>query len=107
MAETGGRPRGYVFTDDQGWAREYFAGRADVEVVGPEWNGPAFLHRFHLMRRCRHHIIANSTWGWWAAWLGAREGARVILPDQWLRGRSTRELGLVVDGWETVPGGDA
>ena len=98
---------GYVFTDDQDWAREYFAAWPDVEVLGREWDGPAFLHRFHLMQQCRHHILANSTWGWWAAWLAGRADGRVILPDEWLRGRGTLDLGLVCEGWETESGARA
>ncbi len=93
---------GHVFTDDQVWARDFFRGWPRVEVVGPEWDGPAYLHRFHLMTRCRHFVVMNSTWGWWAAWLGARRGGRVILPDLWLAGRSTAELGLLLPGWQTA-----
>jgi hypothetical protein len=35
-----------------------------------------------IMRACDHHIIA-STFSWWAAWLNARPGRRVIAPSQW------------------------
>jgi len=73
-----------------------------VEVVPPEMDGPGFMHRFELMRACRHFIIMNSTWGWWAAWLGAKAGSRVVMPEQWVRDRTTRELGFVCRGWETA-----
>lgn len=36
---------------------------------------------FRLMTRCRHFIIANSSFSWWAAWLGEREGSAVVTPD--------------------------
>ncbi len=97
---------GHVFTDDQAWAREFFRAWPRVEVVGPEWDGPAYLHRFHLMTRCRHFVVMNSTWGWWAAWLGTRRGGRVIVPDRWVAGCSTAELGLLAPGWETAAAGD-
>jgi hypothetical protein len=34
----------------------------------------------HLMSLCRHHVIANSSFSWWAAWLGQREGTIVCAP---------------------------
>lgn len=36
-----------------------------------------------IMSACDHHIIANSTFSWWAAWLNQRPGRRVISPRQW------------------------
>jgi hypothetical protein len=35
------------------------------------------------MSLASHHIIANSTYSWWAAWLGGKEGQRVLMPDRW------------------------
>ena len=39
---------------------------------------------FWLMRQCRHFIIGNSTFAWWAAWLGehSQEGVQVFAPGQ-------------------------
>jgi hypothetical protein len=39
------------------------------------------LADFALMRACDHHIIANSTFSWWAAWLADAEAPRVVVPD--------------------------
>jgi hypothetical protein len=35
------------------------------------------------MSLASHHITANSTYSWWAAWLGDKPGQRVIMPDRW------------------------
>ncbi len=37
----------------------------------------------HLMRYCRHHIIANSSFNWWAAWLSGGESTLVVAPQNW------------------------
>lgn len=40
-----------------------------------------------LMARHRHHIIANSTFSWWAQFLGRRPGQVVISPRAWFKGQ--------------------
>ena len=42
---------------------------------------PADIRDFYLMQQCRHFIIANSSFGWWAAWLGQRADSIVVCPD--------------------------
>lgn len=39
---------------------------------------------FWLMRQCRHFIIGNSTFAWWAAWLGehSQNGTQVFAPER-------------------------
>lgn len=94
--------KGFVFTDDPAWAEEAFKAWPDVVVVGADFDGPAYLHRFFLMKSCRHFIIANSTWGWWAAWLGANAGSIVVLPRRWLTEADTRTLGLALPEWQVL-----
>jgi hypothetical protein len=92
---------GFVFADDTEWAETTFRGWCNVQVVGREWDGPQYLHRFQLMRSCRHFVIANSTWGWWAAWLGARPESVVVMPKRWFLDRNANAAasGLCLPGW--------
>lgn len=75
-------PRFHIFSDDPEWCRSEFR-EPDTEVVDGGAASANPLHDLHLMSLARHHIIANSSYSWWAAWLGDNPGQQVIMPDQW------------------------
>jgi hypothetical protein len=72
----------YIFSDDPEWCRGEFR-EADQEVIDSGTAAANPLHDLHLMSLAGHHVIANSTYSWWAAWLGDKPGQRVIMPDRW------------------------
>lgn len=82
VAERTGAQQFYVFTDDPAWARAEvrLPGRTTL-VSGPE--GGSAVDDFRLMARARHIVMANSTFSWWAAWLGERPGSCIIAPAAW------------------------
>jgi hypothetical protein len=74
--------RFFIFSDDPAWCRAEFCA-ADQEVVDSGVVATNPLHDLHLMSLASHHIIANSSYSWWAAWLGAKPGQQVLMPDRW------------------------
>ncbi len=74
--------RFYIFSDDPEWCRGEFL-EADQEVVDLGETAANPLYDLHLMSLASHHVIANSTYSWWAAWLGDKPGQRVIMPGRW------------------------
>lgn len=82
MRETQNKPHFYVFSDDPHWCRAQFT-ECDVTVVDEATAQADPLHDLHLMSLAKHHIISNSSYSWWAAWLGKSSMQRVIAPPRW------------------------
>jgi hypothetical protein len=85
----------FAFGDDPAWTRQRFGDLASVRVI--EGFNPQ--EDLWLMSRCRHHVIANSSFSWWGAYLADGEGQRVFAPAWWYRERPTTR-DLVPDSWE-------
>ncbi|MFC3198580.1 alpha-1,2-fucosyltransferase [Parapedobacter deserti] len=75
-------PKFIFFSNDILWCRERFAIPGSVYV---DWNtGPESFRDMQLMTLCEHHIIANSSFSWWAAWLNQRPDKIVVSPKRWV-----------------------
>lgn len=80
MRDTLGASHFFIFSDDPTACRRDFTGD-DLEIIPDAQATP--LADLHLMSLASHHIIANSSYSWWAAWLGKKDGQCVIMPKQW------------------------
>lgn len=69
----------FLFSDDQKWAEDFAEAYDDMTFV--RLKTPNSLEEFELMRACHHFIIANSSFSWWAAWLGERVDSVIIAPE--------------------------
>lgn len=90
----------FIFSDDIAWCREQFSFLPlKTFVSGPALNAQEELL---LMSRCKHQVIANSSFSWWAAWLNANPSKCVIAPEHWFAGKRTKQLSIVPDEWQIV-----
>ena len=71
-------PTYFLFSDEMPLARDVLADWPVTPVASPR-----ALEDFRLMSLCSHFIIANSTFSWWAAWLGGSPGKTVVAPRRW------------------------
>jgi len=91
----------YVFSNDVEWCHSNLSFGTPMTIVGEEYRGHKESGHFELMRACRHSIIANSSFSWWAAWLGDRSDKIVLAPKRWFGGdRTTPDL--IPDHWVRI-----
>jgi hypothetical protein len=75
------KPTFYVFSDDPQWVAQHVRLPGRMSVVSDGRRDPA--QELVLMARCRHHLVTNSSYSWWGAWLGRKPGGLTIGPRQW------------------------
>lgn len=89
-----------VFSDDPEWARaELPLDPSSVFVTG---NGPSPEQDLALMSACKHHILANSSFSWWAGWLGYSPEQIVIAPAPWYASPELDTRDLAVSRWQYI-----
>jgi hypothetical protein len=90
----------FVFSDDLPYAKFWASAYPRMTVV--DCNDERLSHEcMYLMSLCHHHIIANSTFSWWGAWLNPRRDKQVIAPDTWL-GHPTASLRVSCPEWHLL-----
>ncbi len=90
----------YFFSDDPLWVRDRFQNEKNAVYI--DWNQDTESWKdLVLMSSCRHHIMANSTFSWWGAWLGEQERTIILAPQQWFADQSfnDRRKNIVPDRW--------
>ena len=99
LAPSERRPRFYLFSDDPQWVGRNVTLPGPTTIVSDGLRSPQ--HELCLMARCRHHIVTNSTYSWWGAWLGRQEGGITVGPRRWnVAGVPTPDI--VPDWWVTI-----
>ncbi|EAU54527.1 alpha-1,2-fucosyltransferase [Mariprofundus ferrooxydans] len=94
-------PHFFVFSDDPEWTRDHLKCRFPMTYVtcnsadSCEWD-------MELMRHCRDHIIANSSFSWWGAWLNMNPDKVVVAPAAWFNNFSADTSDLIPDSWVRI-----
>jgi hypothetical protein len=97
VAEEAGPVEIFVFSDDINWCkRELAIPGYNLYYVDHNTRGSEDMR---LMSACRHHILANSSFSWWGAWLNPDPTKIVIAPARWFQNGSIDSSDLLPQGW--------
>jgi len=91
------KPHVFIFSDDPKWVVENIKISFPSTVISS--SGIPDYEEIILMSQCRAHIIANSSFSWWGAWLNPRPDKIVIAPKQWIRKMQWRHKDTVPKSW--------
>lgn len=98
---TNGDPTVFVFSDDPDWAKSNLPLPTAKVVV--DFNGPdTDFEDMRLMSLCRHNIIGNSSFSWWAAWLNTNPDKRVAGPARWFGDPKLLNPDILPPDWISV-----
>ena len=91
-------PHFFFFSDDISWVQNNFSVSDQFTIVSTndDINGAGDMY---LMSLCRYHIIANSSFSWWGAWLNSNSNKMVIAPAKWLTNPLLNTRTLLPENW--------
>ncbi len=96
-------PEIFVFSNDLPWVKEQLQTDAKLIFVDHSKDTNADLFDFFLMRQCHHHIIANSSFSWWPAYLNQDSKKIVIAPKLWYQRKyNDLSLNILPGSWITL-----
>lgn len=87
-------PHYFIFSDDIEWVKLNMKIRNSTVI---DTNNE--LYDLILMSHCKHNVIANSSFSWWAAWLNRNTNKIVIAPKKWFNDTTINTNDLIPPAW--------
>ncbi|HED37756.1 MAG TPA: alpha-1,2-fucosyltransferase [Ignavibacteria bacterium] len=91
------KPTFFIFSDDMEWVRNNIETHTPTIFVSD--GNLKDYEELILMSRCKHNIIANSSFSWWGAWLNDNQNKIVIAPKKWFKDTSKNTKDLIPESW--------
>jgi hypothetical protein len=98
ISDSVSNPVFFIFSDDIAWVKENidipYSTHIDWNLKEDSWQD------MFLISKCKHNIIANSTFSWWGAWLNKNPNKIVITPQKFMNNFDTPDL--IPSNWITL-----
>jgi hypothetical protein len=95
------KPHFFIFSDDLFWTQENF--KINFPITFATINGPHQGYEdLRLMSLCKYHVIANSSFSWWGAWLSQYPGKIVYTPKEWFNDKDINTDDLIPKTWRLI-----
>ena len=91
-------PKFYIFSDDIEWVKKNID--FDVDVTYIDKNNTSY-EELRLMYSCKHFIISNSSFSWWAQYLSTNKNKVVISPNIWYQNKNQPQ-DMILDYFTTI-----
>ena len=88
----------FLFSDDVDWVKTNVQ-TGECETYCEDGTDPVW-EKLRMMSMCKHFIISNSTFSWWAQWLSTNDNKIVISPSRWFN--NDYQSPLIDSNWITI-----
>lgn len=85
----------FVFSDDPEWVKQNLTLENTYYIA--QNKGKNAFRDMQLISLCKHHIIANSSFSWWGAWLNSNPEKMIVAPDKWYNRPNDQTLSKLAD----------
>lgn len=94
-------PQLFIFSDETDWVKNNMQFELPCHYI--DFNtGVRSHYDMEMMSLCKHHIIANSSFSWWGAWLNNNANKKVIAPRQWFNDQRIDTKDLIPEEWQKM-----
>lgn len=91
----------FVFSDEPDWVKENL--KLPFQATYVDHNVPDKAYEdLRLMGLCKYHIIANSSFSWWGAWLCVNPHKMVFAPMKWFNKAGLNTADLLPGSWHKI-----